>query len=480
MPNELPQNPGNERLDSWKEIASFFARDERTVKRWEKERGLPVHRVPGGGRGTVFAFTAELSAWLRSSQMAGGSVTVSEGESVLAAPGSLEKPTAVSGADESGASDWMSENAVRRWGLLTFALLAIFLGIYGLGRFIQIGSVQGHVLPNISFSRNVSSRHEAEDLYLKGRYHWNKRTAVDLTQAADYFSAAAQRDPSYAAAYAGIADSYNLLREYSSMPASQAFPLALAAGQKAVQLDDSLAEGHRALAFTKFHWQWDIRGGEREFRRAIELNPNDAVAHHWYATALLALPRYPEAISEIETARALDPGSRSIAADRALIFYSSGREQEGLEILQDLEKTDPDFLSPHAYLGRIYADRKDYRKSLDEREILAKMSRDDRELAEIAVSRQRLKTGGDGAYLEGLLADRLQEFNQGRGDALAVADAYTLLGRKKETLEFLEKAYQRHEYGLLYLRNNKHYAFLADDPAYQNLLQRIDQSKPQS
>ena len=108
------------------------------------------------------------------------------------------------------------------------------------------------------------------------------------------------------------------------------------------------------------------------------------------------------------------------------------------------------------------------------------MSRDDRELAEIAVSRQRLKTGGENAYLEGLLADQLQDFNQGRGDALAVADTYTLFGRKKETLEFLEKAYQRHEYGLLYLRNNKHYAFLADDPAYQNLLQRIDQSKPQS
>lgn len=479
MPNELPQKPGNERLDSWKEIAGFFARDERTVKRWEKERGLPVHRVPGGGRGTVFAFTEELSAWLRSSQMAGSSVALSDSGRVVAALHRADETTTIAPAAQPGTS-WMSDNAVRRWGLLTFALLAIFLGIYGLGRFIQIRSVQGHVLPNISFSRSASSRHEAEDLYLKGRYHWNKRTAVDLTQAADYFSAAAQRDPSYAAAYAGLADSYNLLREYSSMPASQAFPLALAAGQKAVQLDDSLAEGHRALAFTKFHWQWDIQGGEREFRRAIELNPNDAVAHHWYATALLALPRYPEAISEIETARALDPGSRSIAADRAQIFYSSGREQEALEILQDLEKSDPDFLSPHAYLSRIYADRKDYMKSLDEREILAKMSRDERELAEIAVSRQRLKTGGESAYLEGLLADELQDFNQGRGDALAVADTCALFGRKKETLEFLEKAYQRHEYGLLYLRNNKHYAFLADDPAYQNLLQRIDQSKPQS
>src|SRR6516165_4081692 len=143
MPNELPQNPGNERLDSWKEIAGFFARDERIVKRWEKERGLPVHRVPGGGRGTVFAFTEELSAWLRSSEVAGGSVTVPDSAPLSAAPDAQEKPTALSAAARPGASGWMSENAVRRWGLLTFALLAIFLGIYGLGRFIQIRSVQG-------------------------------------------------------------------------------------------------------------------------------------------------------------------------------------------------------------------------------------------------------------------------------------------------------------------------------------------------
>src|SRR5215831_17063780 len=274
MPNELPRNPGGDRLDSWKEIAGFFARDERTVKRWEKERGLPVHRLPGGGRGTVFAYTEELSAWLQSSQ------TLSDSGRALAATEPPEKAEKSPLTPDTEASGWMSDNAVRRWGLMTFAVLAICLGFYGLGHFIQIRSVQGHVLPNISFSRNVSSRHEAEDLYLKGRYHWAKRTALDLTQAADYFAAATQRDPSYAAAYAGLADTYNLLREYSSMPASQAFPLALAAAQKAVQLDDGLAEAHRALAFTKFHWQWDMQGGEREFQRAIALNPNDAVAHH--------------------------------------------------------------------------------------------------------------------------------------------------------------------------------------------------------
>jgi Flp pilus assembly protein TadD len=471
MPNELPRNPGGDRLDSWKEIAGFFARDERTVKRWEKERGLPVHRLPGGGRGTVFAYTEELSAWLQSSQ------PLSDSGRVLAASELPEKPGKGSSTTETEGTGWMSDHAVRRWGLMTFAALAICLGFYGFGHFIQIRSVQGHVLPNISFSRDVSSRHEAEDLYLKGRYHWAKRTAVDLTQAADYFAAATQRDPSYAAAYAGLADTYNLLREYSSMPASQAFPLALAAAQKAVQLDDGLAEAHRALAFTKFHWQWDIQGGEREFQRAIALNPNDAVAHHWYATALLAIPRYPEAISEIETARTLDPGSRSIAADRALIFYSSGREQEAIEILQDLEKTDPDFLSPHAYLARIYGERAEYARSLDEQELLAKMAHDERALTAIAISRKRLKTGGETAYLEGLLADRMQEFNQGRGDALAVADTYALFGRKKEALEYLEKAYQRHEYGLLYLRNNKRYGFLAQEPAYQDLLRRIEQSK---
>src|SRR5579883_3390180 len=292
------------------------------------------------------------------------------------------------------------------------------LGAYGFAHFFRVRPVQGHVLPNVSFRRYNPARLEAEDLYLKGRYYWNKRTADDLSRAADYFSAATQRDPTYAQAYAGLADTYDLMREYSNMPASQAFPLAVAAAQKAVQLDETLAE---------FHGNWDIAEGEREFRRAIELNPNDAVAHHWYATALMALPRLPEAVSEIEKARTLDPSSRSIAADRAQVFYASGRDQEAINILQELEETDREFRSPHAYLEGIYWDRKEYAKSLDEQEALAHLYQNEIVLKAVAADKERFEAGGESALLEGRLHDQLQELREGREDALNVASTYAIL-----------------------------------------------------
>ena len=468
--NESSGKITGQRLDSWKEIAAFFSRDERTAKRWEKERNLPVHRVPGGGRGSVFAFSEELSAWLRSAELP--EATEQAGQS----PEAAGQATIENAPPPAGSSPGPSTRAdsLRRWAILAGLMFAATFSVYGFAHFFQVRSVQGHMLPNVSFRRYDPAKRSAEDLYLKGRYYWNKRTADDLVRAADYFTAATQREPSYAQAYAGLADTYNLLREYSNMPDSQAFPLALNAAQKAVQLDDSLAEGHRALAFAEFNWNWDIPGGESEFRRAIELNPNDPVAHHWYATALSALPRLPESIAEIEKARALDPSSRSIAADRAQMYFVNGRDQEAIDILQELEQTDPEFRSPHAYLEGIYWTHREYAKSLDETETLARLYHDEKGLTQVATDRQRLKAGGESALLEGRLRDQLLEFREGREDALAVAKTYAALGDYKKSLEYLSKAYQRHEPELLYLRNMRGFEPLRDDPALQNILKHVE------
>jgi tetratricopeptide (TPR) repeat protein len=473
--NESSSKATGQRLDSWKEIAAFFARDERTVKRWEKERNLPVHRVPGGGRGGVFAFTEELSAWLRSAQIGEAPSAEAEGQAGVRPPTEERslQPTLPAAAPRTAAAVGAGASPLPRWAILACLMLAGVFVVYGFAWFFQVRSVQGHVLPDVSFRRYDPARREAEDLYLKGRYYWNKRTADDLVRAADYFSAATQRDPNYAQAFAGLADTYNLLREYSNMPPSQAFPLALNAAQKAVQLDDSLSDGHRALAFVEFNWNWDLAGAEREFRRAIELNPNDPVAHHWYATSLTALPRLSESVSEIEKARALDPSSRSIAADRALIYFVSGRDQQATEILQELEQTDPEFRSPHAYLQGIYWDQREYGKSLDEAEALARMFHDEKELAHVAEERERLKADGESAFLQGRLRDQLVEFRQGREDALAVAKTYEALGDNKKALEYLTKGYERHEPEVLYLRNAREFQALRDDPAFQNILQHV-------
>jgi tetratricopeptide (TPR) repeat protein len=460
MLKDSAQNPENHRLDSWKEIAAYFGRDERTVKRWEKERGLPIHRMPGGGRATVFAFASELSAWLRSSQ----SKETSDGGTKI----QVVLPT----GDLSPAREVVRD---KRWGFLGAAigLGFLFLVVIGFTRFYNLHSVHGHLLPSVTPRVSSEAHQQAVELYLQGRYRWNKRTPEDLTQAEDDFAKATQLDPGYALAYAGTADCYNLLREYTSTPASQTFPLAIAAARKSIELDPDLSEGHRALAFALFHWNWDVPGAEREFKRAIELNSKDLEAHHWYATALMAMGRFPEAVAQIETARQLDPTSSSVAADRAVILYGSGRADEAIAILKELSVADPSFFSPPSYLSRIYFEQRQYEKYFEQAEIAAKLRHNDQELVSIAIARKRFTAGGETALLEGLLQEQLEAFRQGRTDAVSVATIYAAMGRKKECLDYLEKAYQRHDYALIGVRSTWILRGLKDDPQLIELIKRV-------
>ena len=460
MQKDSAQNSDDRRLDSWKEIAGFFGRDERTVRRWEKERGLPVHRVPGGGRGTVFAFEEDLKKWLRSSQL---KQSPDEPANERSGPLPLPEQVPVEGSEP------------RSWGIwgVAVALVLLSVFVFGFMRFYNLHSVHGHLLPSVTPVVSATEHHKAEDLYLEGRYHWNKRTPEDLTLAVDEFARASQIDPNYALAYAGTADCYNLLREYTATPASQAFPLAIAAANKAIELDPNLSEGHRALAFALFNWSWDITGGEREFKQAIRLNPKDIEAHHWYATALMSLNRLPESLEQIEVARQLDPTSSSIAADRAMILYSSGRVKEAIDILRDLQRADPNFYSPPIYLTHIYFEQKEYSKYFDEALLAAALSHDQAGIASIELSQKRYKIGGEQAMLEGSLQDQLELFRQGRCDAYSVASYYAILGRKKEAMEYLEKAYRRHDYNLIGVRGSRVFRAMDDEPEFQQLLNKL-------
>src|SRR5260370_371914 len=228
----------NRRLDSWKEIATFFDRDERTVKRWEKERSLPVHRLPGGSRARVFAFTEELERWMKSPESAAAEEVASTG------------PAADDAATPSGARPDVSPPMVRSskswiaWACLVLVALA---GVIGWRLY------EGHAASIAPVKASTHVNPEAEELYLQGRYYWNRRTPTDLTKAVDYFTQAIVRDPSYAQPYVGLADCYNLLREFSAMPPEEAYPRALAAAKKAVELDGNSAEAHASLAFVTFY-----------------------------------------------------------------------------------------------------------------------------------------------------------------------------------------------------------------------------------
>src|SRR5579871_906691 len=332
-----------ERLDSWKEIAVFFGRAERTVKRWETERGLPVHRVPGSGRAAVFAYSHELSEWLK-----GRSAELDSSD--LPSTGQQESERSPAGPTETPVQKRADFRAVASW-LVPFGLVVVLTFLFSFGhRGLTFKAVAARHIPNP----------EAQELYLKGRYYWDRRTPDDLNKAVDYFTQAIVKDPSDAQAYVGLADCYNLLREFGTMASTEAYPRALAAAQRAVELDDTSAEAHSSLGFVTFWWSWQGATAEREFKRALELNPDLVRGHHWYATYLLAVHRYPEAVDQIEQAQRLEPSSTAILADKGFLLWTAGRRNEGIALLKQLETTEPSLSSTHNYLGKIYWDGKDY------------------------------------------------------------------------------------------------------------------------
>jgi tetratricopeptide (TPR) repeat protein len=459
----------NRRLDSWKEIASFFGRDERTLKRWERSRSLPVHRIPGGERGGVFAYTAELTRWLNT-PLAGTDIPAPELDAALV--GSKSADTSAPFATSVGVADLAvsalpsSKNWLMRVVVMGGVAAAIAFIIYFVP--LRLRGVAARPGANLSHASHIQNA-EAEELYLRGRYYWNRRTGDDLNHAVEDFTQAIAHDPSDAKAYAGLADSYNLIREYSSMPESEAYPRAFAAASKAVALDDSLAEAHRALAFDLFYWKWDIPNALKEYQKAIRLDPKNVEAHHWYATALLDLGRYNESLAEIEHARTLDPTSPAILADRGLILFISGDRSGGITALREIEQSEPQFLSPPRYLASAFLIQGDYSNFLIEAERAAAISRDPQELAVAKAARTSWTAGGKRPMLEAMKRIQQASFEQGHSSGFDLAYTCLLLGEKANAIHFLQAAYSARDPKLFLISRNRFQEELKGDPQFEQL-----------
>lgn len=437
-------NAPNRRLDSWKEIAVFFNKDVRTVRRWEKERNLPVHRAQGKPGGSVYAFTGELTDWLNSPSFS---------------------------AEESTSHDKAGTSSRLRTSLLVGVALIAVSGI-GMAWFMHSRRTPAPV-PSKGLSNGGSSNPEAVDLYLKGRFEWSKRSPESLNKAVDFFTQAIVRDPNYAQAYAGLADTYNLLREYTVMPENEAYQRSIAAAKKAVELDDSLSEAHRALAFASFYWTWDFSGAEHEFKRAIELDPKDPTAHHWYATSLLVLSRFPEALSQIEQARQLDPSSVSILSDKAMILFYAHRSEESSALFKQIETNDPTFLSPHRYQATIALVNGDYRTYLSELRKTVELSRDEPGLEIAKAVEQGYAKGGGKGLLNALLEAQLKSYDRGTTTPYFVARTYALLEKRPEVFEYLQKDFEKHDPAIVEIQVERAFMSLHDDPAFRALVSRV-------
>jgi TolB-like protein/Tfp pilus assembly protein PilF len=611
------------RLDSWKEIAAFLGRAERTVKRWETERGLPVRRVPGGGRSAVFAYSNELADWLKGRHeeldaedsaagevedlktgfgessvqpappapvvaisspptpaatknwppsrlaawivpllLAAGLITyLSTGHSdsrvkALASrqPAGAESHDFYAGPDSiavlpftngrgDAASDYLSDgiteslignlahipqlkvrsrDSVFRYkgkddevrtagsnlgvsvvvtGRVTVQGDAIDISteltdvrdnteIWGhryTGKSANLislqqqiaGDIAGELRSKLSRSekqeiiRQSTQNSEAYDLYLKGRYAWNKRTRTDLETAISYFNQAIARDPGYALAYAGLADAYSVLHFFWVNP-SETFPKSNAAARKALELDPTLARPHAVLGNNEMEYDWDFAGGESEFKRAIELDPSDATAHQWYAEKLSLLGRHQEAIAEINRARELDPESPVIARVLGGTLADAGQYDQGIAVCKQLAQENPTFAIAHDCLFYAYWERHMYAQAVEEWSKYGQLSGAAACMENASALEHGFRAGGWRQGLAEVIAvHENRRKNGGYASGFEIGRFYADRGDKENAFEWLDTAYREHDSLLIGLSINPQFDSIRADPRFAELVRRV-------
>ncbi len=542
-----------DRLDSWKEIATFLRRDVRTVQRWEKKEGLPVHRHQHDKLGSVYAFRAELSTWFNGRLQAGAGATASaqamahpsEGPKVKLAvlpfgnlsgqkednyfsdglteemitqltrlePGRLAviaRATAIN-YNASAESlqqlkkdlnvDYVLEGKVRRAGKrvrITAQLIDLeehtHLWAETYERDLSdILTVQAEIAQafaseiNLAVTRSEQNRlvdlqagsgrvnPVAYESYLKARYHLQGLTPASLKSSIGDFEHAIKEDARYAPAYAGLAYAYGLLAiaPFDLLPPRKAMPQAEAAAKRALELDNSLAEAHSALALVLHHYHWDWAKAESSYQQALECNPDYYVTHLWYSWLLLALGRRKEAFAEIEkaqvTAQETDPERMvTVHATRAAAHYLGREYAEAAEAFGKALQVSPDYFMLHYVLGRASSHGADAHAEsktaaavageiplMDTAWGLVNAVNGRKEQAEEKI--RELEAAGKNRYVPATYFGML----------------YASLGKKKQAFTWLEKAYEERADGLTWLNVLPALDGLRSEPRFQDLLRRI-------
>ncbi len=311
---------------------------------------------------------------------------------------------------------------------------------------------------------------EAFQLYLRGRYNWNKRTEEGFTKAIEYFDLAIDQDPHYALAYAGRADCFILLAEYTVLPSGEALPKAQESAEKALELDETLAEAHTSLGAIRADYEWDWRRAESEFRRAIELNPSYATAHQWYAELLSQQGRHDEAIAEIRRAQELDPLSLIVNAIAGRILLFAGRVDPAIEQLRKTLEIDPNFSIANYDLGKAYLRKgmlsqaiAEFQKSVN----LFKVSERD-----AALGYAYARVGKD-AEARNVLKTYLRQSKRTYVSWYGIAFIYAGLGDNDQAFACLEKAFEQRDVRLRDVNVEPLFENLRFDPRFAHLVRRV-------
>jgi TolB-like protein/DNA-binding winged helix-turn-helix (wHTH) protein/Tfp pilus assembly protein PilF len=313
---------------------------------------------------------------------------------------------------------------------------------------------------------------EAYEAYLKGRYYSSKGTAVGINKAVEYFQQAIEKDPNYALAYAGLADAYNLLGfgVVPGLPPKEAARNAKAAATKALALDDTLSEAHAALGFTKFLYDWDWEGAEREYRRVIELSPGSPIGYHRYGLQLGLRGRFDEALANIKHAQQLDPLSPENNRFVIVSLLRAGQSDQAMEQARKMLELHPDNFHTHFGLGMAYVQERKYAEAIVELQKASDISGGN------AGARSLLAHAyvalGNKTEAEKILKELKGLSNPGVL-AYQIAVISADLGRKNEAFEWLEKGYEERCAAIVHLKVDPRLSALHSDPRYQDLLRRV-------
>lgn len=319
--------------------------------------------------------------------------------------------------------------------------------------------------------KQYTANPEAYQLYLKGRFYWNKRTPADFQKSIEYFQQAIAKDPDYALAYSGLADAYTLLTVYSSEPAHKLMPQAKRAALKALELDDKLAEAHASYGQIVVYYDYELATAEQQYRRALELNPNYATAHQWLAEHLAAVKRFDEAIAEIQRALQLDPLSVIMNRIYADILVDSRRYDEAIEQYKKTLELDPNFPTAHYFLGRAYEALGKYDQAVAQYTTAGRISGWSPEV--VAAANQVYAREGWKAYWQASLDQILKQPGGRTFPPFVIATFYARLGQTEEAISWLHRGYEERDFRMTLISVSFEFDSIRSDPRFVELVQKI-------
>jgi len=309
----------------------------------------------------------------------------------------------------------------------------------------------------------------ANEAYLRGRYFWNQFTEKGFSKAVSCFNQAIAEDPNFASAYSGLSDSYAFLVITNVIPPRDGWPKARDAAQRAVELDGSLSDGRLSLAHFRMH-MWDWKDSDLEFKKAIALNPSNATAHRWYAAYLASLAKHQEALEEITQAHRLDPLSLANNAEVVRTLYYGRQYEQAVEQARKAEQLDTEFPRIHFWLGRVYEQMGKYSEAIAEAERAGPSPDSTLRVTEMAYAYAR---AGKSAEARAFLRKLEERSKRGYVPAYDLAVVHLALGEKEAALQWLQRAYDEHDWALMVVAVEPRLDPLRSDPRFQGLVRKV-------